>query len=244
MPNPFFGVAARLANRLFPQKNAPSGLRFSFPFATFATTTIENSIQLQPAGLEWITGAFIDNSQNTQQFQLLIVDTGQRITVPAYSQASVELLGLISDKVTVRGTTNGNIDISVTLTNYVPSSANSVWNTLDPNTIVGSITVNGAVTINPNSSALLDASGNTGAANTPAQIIAAGAGRKYLHIYSMLSNTSKIGVSFGTGLNVNVAGVLELVPGGSLVFDGTAVPTQAVFICSDGVNQLFTAKYV
>jgi hypothetical protein len=58
MANQIFGTAQKVRNREFPKTNNPAGLRFTFPFNTFAITSYEYQLQLQPVGLEWITGCY------------------------------------------------------------------------------------------------------------------------------------------------------------------------------------------
>lgn len=247
MANTLFGVAAKVRNREFPSLNKPAGLRFAFPFNTRGITDFSYQLQLQPAGLEWITGCFVDNSQNAQQFQLIMSDTGQRITVPGYSQASVELLGLASDKVSIQGITTGNVDINVTFLNYVPDSANSIWSVLDPGTIIGTITVNGSVTALPSVGAFINRSGTTDAVpNTSTIVMPANASRRILHIYNPYENSAKtngglIAIAFATGIDVGEPGAMEVAPGGSLTFDGSAIPSGAIYVSSADASCDFTA---
>lgn len=247
MANSLFGSAQKVRNREFPKLNNPAGLRFTFPFNAFAVTSYEYQLQLQPLGLEWITGCYIDNSQNAQAFQLIMPDTGQRITVPAYSQGVFELLGLASDKVSIYGTTTGNIDLTVTFLNYVPDSANSIWNVVDPNTVIGVVTVNGVVTALPSVGSFINRSGTTDAVlNTSSVLMNANASRRILHVYNPFANASKtnggiLAVSFANGIHVGAAGAMEISPGGSLTFDGSAVPSQQVWISASDASCVYTA---
>ncbi len=247
MANNLFGVAQKVRNREFPSLNKPAGLRFVFPFNTQGITDFGYQLQLLPAGLEWVTGCFIDNSQNMQQFQLVMSDTGQRITVPAQNQAVIELLGLASDKVSIQGVTTGNVDVPVTFLNYVPDSANTIWSVIDPGTVIGSVTVNGSVTALSTVGAFVSGSGLTSASpDTPAQIFAANASRRILHVYNPFVNAALpgsglIAVAFANGINVGDPGAMEISPGGSLTFDGSAIPSQAIYISSPDVSVPFTA---
>lgn len=247
--NPLFGVAQSLKNRDYPVLNKPSGLRFRFPFATNSLTDFSYQIQLQPAKLEWITGCFIDNSLNAQQFQLILADTGQIITVPGYSQASIELLGLNSDKVSVRGITTGNLDITVIFLNYVPPSANAIWSVIDPGTIIGTITVNGSVTALPTSSAPINGSGTLVAPNASVQVFAVNASRRLLQIYNpfvnaQLTNGGVIAVAFAAGIDVGDPGALEIAPGGSLTFDGFGVPSSAIHLSATDAGAVYSAYQI
>lgn len=247
--NNLFGVAQALKNRDYPSLNKPSGLSFRFPFQSQAVTDFVYQIQLQPVKLEWITGVFIDNSLNPQPFQLLLADTGQKITVPAYNQASIELLGLYSDKVSVRGITTGNVDVPVIFLNYVPSGANSIWSVLDPGTVIGTITVNGTVTALPTMATSVDRSLTTGALNTPQSLMPANAARKLMHIFNPFSNGAMtnggvLAVGIGAGVNVGALGAYEIGPGGSMTFDGFGVPTAQIFISASDANCNVSAREI
>lgn len=250
MANPFFGVAKALANRLFPDRNKPSGLTFTFPFKTNNVIQFDYQLQLQPVKLEWITGVFIDNGSNPQPFTLIIGETGQTMTIPANSQANLEVLGLIGDKVSITGATTGAVDVPVTFLNYVPTSANTIWSTLNAGQAIGTITVNGSVTALPTATAFNNGSGTTGGvANTPVQVFAANANRRFLTLYNPYVNAPKanggiVGVSFGAGLNVGQPGVLEMAPGGSLRFDGLGITSQSVFVSSSDASCVFSAYQI
>lgn len=237
-----FGVAQPLINRFFPNRNKPRGLRFEFPFLDNGLTEFTYQLQLQPVSLEWVSGVFIDNSQNTQQFQLMIGETGQRVTVPAYSQACFELFGLDTDKVTLVGVSIGNINITVTLLNFVPDSANSIWAVIDPGSVVGAITVNGVVTALPSVGVLGDASGTIAVGGTPQLVFNQNLTRRILHIYNLNSNNEILGVSLGGPVNLGSPGLLEVFPGGMLMYDGSFIPNQSVYVVAATTGSKFTAK--
>jgi hypothetical protein len=243
------GTAQPLVNRYFPDKNKPRGLRFTFPFLDQAITQFEYQLQLQPAAMEWISGVFIDNSANQQQFQLLIGETGQRVTVPGYSQAVFELFGLLTDKVTIVGVTTGNVNVVATFTNYVPDSANSIWSVLDPGTVIGTITVNGTVTALPTTGAPIDRSATIAAAGTPQSIAAANPNRRMLHIFNPMANAALpnagvLTVGFGAGENYGDPGGYDITPGGSFTFDGSAIPSSQIFISSTDAGAVVSAMEI
>lgn len=236
------GVAIKVANRWYPKRNDPSALQFIMPFQTMNVLEYSQRLQLQPLGLEYVTGFFCDNSQNPQQFQFAILQTGQRVTIPAYSQGVFEILGTVTDMVEIYGYTQGNVDVPVFLLNYVPDSANSIWSVIDPGSVTGAVTVNGAVTILPNTGAMLDGSGTIIAGNVPQVVLPANPTRRFLQIYNLYSSNQILGVSFGAGVNLDTPGLIELVPGGSLIYDGTFCPNQAVYVVGATIGNKFTAK--
>lgn len=233
-------------NRTFPATNKPSGLRFLFPFNSDAVTNYNYQLQLQPVKLEFITGCFIDNSLNAQQFQLIMTDTGQKVTVPAYSQGFFELLGLSSDKVSIQGITTGNIDLTVTFLNYVPVSGTLIWSVIDPGTVIGAITVNGAVTAYPSASDSVDRSKSIAAANTPEQLMPANGSRRTANIFnpfanSALTNGGVLTVSFGTAKTYGQSGGYDIGPGGSFSLDGFGIPSEIVYISSTDAGAVVSA---
>lgn len=200
-------------------------------------------MQLQDSGLEWISGVFIDNSENLQQFQLRILETGQRYTIPAQSQASLSLLGIRgADKVSLYGTTIGNVDVPITLQNF--EGTGLIWSVVDPGQIVGAITVNGAVTALPSVGTFVDGSGTIAAGNTSQLLFAANPARKGLYIYNLTSSNEILGVSLGGALALDTPGIYEIYPGGSLNFDGLSVPGQAIFVNAATTGHKFTASQI
>jgi hypothetical protein len=157
------------------------------------------------------------------------------------------LLGLASDKVSIQGSTTGNIDLVVTFLNYVPDSANSIWNVIDPNTVIGVVTVNGVVTALPTVSAFINRSGTTDAVlNTSTVLMVANASRRFMHVYNPFTNAVKtnggiLAVSFANGIHVGMAGAMEISPGGSLTFDGSAVPSQQIWISASDASCVYSA---
>lgn len=251
MANSLFGVAQALANRLFPTRNSPSGLRFRFPFASMGVTEYSYQLQLQPAKLEWITGAFIDNSRNTEQFMLVIGETGQRVTIPAHSQGAIELLGLITDKVSIYGTTTGNIDVEITFLNYVPPSANAIWSVIDPGTVVGAITVNGQVTTTPLVGSFSAPTVNAIIAGGTSQLLfGAAASRRRIIVYNPATNVGQgivsspeiLWINFGAPAAPDNGTSFEILPGG--VFDSGQGPVtnQAINIVAATTGHQFVAK--
>lgn len=246
MPNQLFGVAKSLANRLFPDRNQPAGLEFTIPFNSNAVTSFTYQLQLQNVKLEWVTGAYIDNSANAQPFNMTIGETGQQITVPARNQASIELLGLRGDKLSFAATSTGNVDVKVIFLNYVPSSANSIWSVLDPATVVGTVTVNGTVTALPVVSAYIDRSLTTGALNTPQSLMGANAARRTFNIHNPYANSAKanggvLTVAFGAGKTYGQAGGFDVAPGGSFPPPGMAVTNQQIFISATDATCVVSA---
>lgn len=237
-----FGQAMQVANRFFPTRNKPSALKFTFPFLDQTVTEFDYRIQLQPAGLEWITGVYCDNSSNSQQFQFIIQQTGQRITVPAYSQAAFEVLGLTTDMVDIRGVSTGAINVDVYLLNYVPDSANSIWSVIDPGSVIGAVTVNGTVTTLPVCAAIGDSSTTITLGGTPQLVFAQNLTRRVLQIYNLYSSGEILGVSFGGALALDTPGILEVAPGGVLIYDAGFIPNQSVYVVGATAGHKFTAK--
>jgi hypothetical protein len=249
MANPFFGVAKALKNRLFPDRNGPAGLQFTFPFRTNAVTLFEYQLQLQPVKLEWITGAFIDNATNAQPFNLLIGETGQQISIPANSQGFVELLGLNSDKVSITGRSTGNVDVNVTFTNYVPLSGTVIWSVLDPSQIIGTITVAGTVTALPTMSDSIDRSATVAAANVAQSLMAANPARKLFNIMNPyananLANGGILTVSFSASKVYGQVGGYDIAPGGSFNMSGFGMPNEQIFIAATDAGAVVSAMEI
>ena len=245
-------MAQALANRLFPSRNDPAGLRFRFPFNTEAVTEYGYQLQLQDLKLEWITGAYIDNSRNNQQFTLVFGETGQTLTVPANCQASLEVLGLKGDKVSIHGATTGNVDVDVVFLNYVPSSANAIWSVIAPGQISGTITVVGSVTPIPMLGGFTGPVSNAITTGGVSQtMFAAKADRRRFMIYNPASSAGQnvggnppeiLYVNFGANAGVNDGTSFEILPGGSFDSGDGPVSNQSITVTAATAGHRFIAR--
>lgn len=236
MANLTYGMAQKLANTRKPDVQiGPAGLKFTFPFLTETVTDYRSAVPTgSGTGIDFICGAFIDNSQNAVQFTLFMEDSGQTILVPAYSQADFELIGLIgAPSVRIRGVTTGNVNVPVTFKNII--GQNTIWSILTPGSIPGVVTVNGSVIALPTNSGPVNRSLTTGALNTPQVLMPANAGRRYLNIMNPYANSAKtngglLTVGFGAGVVAGSPGGYDIGPGGSFSFDGSFLPTSQIWI--------------
>lgn len=211
------------------------GLKYTFPFLAQNVTDYRDAIPTGSGnGIDFIVGAFIDNSANAVQFTLYMEDSGQTILVPAYSQADFELIGLIgAPSVRVRGVTTGNVNVPITFKN-VPGQ-NTIWSVLTPGSIPGNVNVTGAVIALPTNSAPVDRSLTTGVLNTPQILMPANAGRRFMNIMNPYANSAKangglLTVGFGAAVVGGSPGGYDIGPGGAFRFDGSFLPTSQIWI--------------
>jgi len=238
MTAPILGRSQPLRNKMWPKLNGPRGLNVTLPLATNSYFTYK--INMQQAGIEWITGVFIDNSANLASVQIGIEETGQRYTIPSQSQASFTLLGLGGDAVTIGGYSTGGVDVPIILTNV--EGTDVVWSVIDPGATV-------VVTPQPLVGTFVEAATQAITLGGTAQsLFGANASRRRLIVYNFATAAGQgivtpesIFIRFTGTAGVNTSGSLEITPGG--VFDSQTGPVsgQAVSIIAATTAHRFTA---
>lgn len=248
-----YGRALPLGNRQFPTLNKPRGLNFTFSLSGGQTTDSIN-VQLQTAGLEWITGIFVDNSANGSGVQITAYPTLMKFFVPAYSQALMPIIGMSnSDNVTFTAESNGGFDVPVIFTNW--EGPGLVWSTVANGQIIGAVTVQGQVTTLPYNAGGSDAANLAIiAGGVSQQLFAINPTRKRLMISNPASGTSQglgpvapesLFIRFGAAASgAGVGGNFEIVPGGYFDTGFGATDTRVVNIVAATTGHVFAATQI
>lgn len=108
--------------------------------------------------------------------------------------------------------------------------------------ISGTVPVSGTVTAAPSRGALTDRSGTITTASTSQTTPAvSNAARTYLRVHNP-DTTNDLYVNYGAAAGPAAVGSSRLVPGGSDTYEGSSIPTDAVFVYSTKAGALFTIK--
>ena len=250
---PRYGRALPLGNRMFPSLNNPRGLNFTFSLAG-GQTRDEINIQLQTAGLEWVTGIFVDNSASGSGVQITCFPTLMKFFVPAYSQALMPIIGMSgSDNVTFVGESVGGFDVPVIFTNW--EGPGLVWSTVASGQIIGAVTVQGQVTTLPYDAVGVDAANLSIIAPDTSQVLfAVNPARKRVVIANPASGPSQglgavapesLFIRFGANADTGgVGGNIEISPGGYFDTGFGATDTRAINIAAHSAGHVFAASQI
>jgi hypothetical protein len=208
--------------------------------------SISNNIDLASIGLSFIQSMFIDNSNSTAAFTLLVPGVNQKIVVQAGAQAVFPVLQIGG---TFQYTANcaGGALVSVSFANIMMDLMQ--WQTTAPNAIAGTVNVVGTVTVNPAAVVWADKSGAIAAGGTAIQAIAANGTRKRVIISNASTITGQniaavesIFFNFGSAAGVNDGVSLELQPGQAWDSGGGPCPTALLSINAATTAHRFTVK--
>lgn len=202
----------------------PRAWRKTYDFSAVASYSVDLFTETADGIINAVQSMFVDNASNNNALTITLLDTLQRIVIPARSQAVVPFFGSKVPTFTIATTqVDGMAAIPIYLINMPLPFL--VWDA-DPS---------GAARINRVS--LTDYSG--AATGASVVVIAANANRKYLHVANQSGNSNSIYVNFGAAaVSTNS---MEILPGGSLTMQIGGVSIQSVNILGTNL-ETYTCK--
>jgi hypothetical protein len=239
------GPTKGIANVVIPEQG-PRVLACQLNFADTPTIEVFSLLSTFMGNIEYVQGAYIDNSDNPNQLHLLISSTQQRITIPGRAQGYVSILFTQVPDLTVETV---QADVNVYFHFYNVPIQGSIWLTNDAAPGGAGLTdAELRATPVPVSGPLTDTelratpvpviASNTGAAYTDQSIaalsgatetlMAANANRKILIIVNPSLATIWVNL-VGDPAVASGAGSIPILPNGSLIIDNSA-PTSEITV--------------
>lgn len=228
--------AFQIFNGLAPA-GGPKGIPITLDFSTASSIKIDLLPEEVVQAIEFVQGAYVDNSSNGAALTLTFEITGQKLVVPANSQGTWPILAPESTKFTAATTPGAGVAPVLILVN-VPLPY-STW---------GPITVN-APALTPARGAMTNRSGSIAVANTSQQLMAANAARTGLIIENPISAAGQ-GIGAVETLYINISGAaavvdggtsIELAPGGVYYSGAGPVPTSQINVIATSANHRYIA---
>jgi len=219
------GPTKGIANIVIPQQG-PRVLACEINFAASPTVEVFTLLSTFMGNIDYVQGAYVDNSNNPAQLTLLVNSTQQKIILPAYSQGYVSILFTQVPDLVVSST---QANVTVPLHFYNVPIQGSIWLTNDSAPGSGGLTDAqlraSPVPVSMGGTAYTDRSiaSLTGSSQS---LAAANANRKILFITN--PGATEIWVNLVGGAAVaNGAGSVPILPNGSILLD-TSAPTGAI----------------
>lgn len=200
--------------------NAPLIIPQSADMRTASEVEFDLSPLIDKQTLDFISGAWVDNSENAQALTLSVAGSQQRVVFPAYSQGYLPLLAPNSPKFVATCATAPGVIIPIIFYN-VPLLPYLINTQGLPVTFSGTLTTKRTgLAYSDRSIANLSGSSQT--------LMAANANREVLIIQNIAANSMGVNLSGGTAA-IGTAGTITLPAGASLTFDNSP-PVGAITI--------------
>lgn len=205
----------------------------------------QQQIQKQFTTLQTV---WIDNADNTAEFELICTTTGQRIIAPPQSQGFYAMLQPSPPVFSVQ--TSGALVMEIILLNfYIPPQVTDVSLTVSAGGLpqfdipaLDGVIAGGKLqtqSVPFTTTGLTNASGNVAAANTYQQVIPASATRVRWVISNPLTASEELDIAFGAG----PGGAIALAPGVTWDESGSSIVGDEVQVRAATAGHVFTAYY-
>jgi hypothetical protein len=220
------------------------GVRIVFPFSQGSNQYI--NYNFADLALEFAQSCFVDNSNNSAQANFTIPGTGQMISVPPYAQAVFPIYSL-GFNLQIQGQSSGAVDVGVVFMNC--SQDLMIWYVTAPGAVTGAVTVQGSLTVIPQTGAFTDRSGAITSAGVSQTLAVANGTRKRLVIQNPASLTGQniaalesLYVNFTNAAGVDNGSSFELLPGEKFDLSQMGLTTELVSVTAATAGHRYIAK--
>ena len=227
-----------------PKNEGPRALPVMFDFTQ--GSVLPFNANFSDVGMSNIQGMFVDNRNNNSSASFLFAGTNQTVVCPPLTQGFFPILSIGNQNIFIVGTSAGNVQVQVQLLNTEVYAA--LWNATNP-TITGTVTVNGTVITQPQTSYYTDRSGSIAVANTSQTLTVANGARKRLFIQNPytaagqnIGAAESLFINFTSAAGVNTGASIELLAGQSFDTGQGPVTTELVTVIATTAGHRYIAK--